>query len=227
MIDPSVVTTHFIPVDVETGGELSVGRTVCDFRFRSRRPANVQFAMDADEPKFVRDADGDPGPYRVGSRPRRPAAAGAGTTPRAVAGCHRTARSIGSNGRSTRFRRGADSGAAGWGARQEASWRPRISIPPEPRPGPRALHPSGLSRQAGARIAIHRNPGSRPPRRKTWSSSPRAASSGSPIDRHPWPRFPRAHWRIFALSSATSAWSSCSSSRARRARLARHEQTGC
>jgi inosine-uridine nucleoside N-ribohydrolase len=40
-------------VDVETGGELSVGRTVCDFRFRSRRPANVQFAMDADEPKFV------------------------------------------------------------------------------------------------------------------------------------------------------------------------------
>ncbi len=53
VIDPSVITTHFIPVDVETGGELSVGRTVCDFRFRSRRPANVQFAMDADEPKFV------------------------------------------------------------------------------------------------------------------------------------------------------------------------------
>lgn len=54
IIDPSVITTHFIPVDVETGGELSVGRTVCDFRFRSRRPANVHFAMDADEPKFVR-----------------------------------------------------------------------------------------------------------------------------------------------------------------------------
>jgi len=54
VIDPSVVTTHFIPVDVETGGELSVGRTVCDFRFRSRKPANVHFAMDADEPKFVR-----------------------------------------------------------------------------------------------------------------------------------------------------------------------------
>ena len=53
VIDPSVITTHFIPVDVETGGELSVGRTVCDFRFRSRRPANVHFAMDADEPKFV------------------------------------------------------------------------------------------------------------------------------------------------------------------------------
>ena len=54
IIDPAVVTTHFIPVDVETGGELSVGRTVCDFRFRSRKPANVEFAMDADEPKFVR-----------------------------------------------------------------------------------------------------------------------------------------------------------------------------
>jgi inosine-uridine nucleoside N-ribohydrolase len=53
IIDPTVVTTHFIPVDVETGGELSVGRTVCDFRFRSGRPANVHFAMDADEPKFV------------------------------------------------------------------------------------------------------------------------------------------------------------------------------
>ena len=53
VIDPSVLSTHFIPVDVETGGELSVGRTVCDFRFRGGRPANVHFAMDADEPKFV------------------------------------------------------------------------------------------------------------------------------------------------------------------------------
>ncbi len=53
-IDPSILETHFIPVDVETGGELSVGRTVCDFRFRGGRPANVHFAMDADEPKFNR-----------------------------------------------------------------------------------------------------------------------------------------------------------------------------
>jgi inosine-uridine nucleoside N-ribohydrolase len=53
VIDPSVVTTHFIPVDVETGGLLSEGRTVCDFRFRSHRPPNVHFAMDADEPRFV------------------------------------------------------------------------------------------------------------------------------------------------------------------------------
>lgn len=54
VIDPTILTTHFIPVDVETGGEISVGRTACDFRFRSRKPANVHFAMDADEPRFVR-----------------------------------------------------------------------------------------------------------------------------------------------------------------------------
>jgi inosine-uridine nucleoside N-ribohydrolase len=53
IIDPSVVTTHHIPVDVEVFAELSVGRTVCDFRFRGGQPANVDFAMDADEPKFV------------------------------------------------------------------------------------------------------------------------------------------------------------------------------
>ena len=54
IIDPTVITTEFIPVDVETDAELSLGRTVCDFRFRSGRPANVHFAMGADEPKFVR-----------------------------------------------------------------------------------------------------------------------------------------------------------------------------
>jgi inosine-uridine nucleoside N-ribohydrolase len=54
IIDPSIVTTEHIPVDVEVFAELSVGRTVCDFRFRSGKPANVEFAVDADEPKFVR-----------------------------------------------------------------------------------------------------------------------------------------------------------------------------
>ena len=54
IIDPSIVTTEFIPVDVEVNAELSDGRTVCDFRFRSGKPANVHFATDADEPKFVR-----------------------------------------------------------------------------------------------------------------------------------------------------------------------------
>ena len=53
IIDPSIVTTEHIPVDVEVNGELTRGRTVCDFRFRSGKPANVDFAIDADEPKFV------------------------------------------------------------------------------------------------------------------------------------------------------------------------------
>jgi inosine-uridine nucleoside N-ribohydrolase len=53
IIDPTILTTELIPVDVETRAELSIGRTVCDFRFRSGKPANVNFAMDADEPKFV------------------------------------------------------------------------------------------------------------------------------------------------------------------------------
>jgi inosine-uridine nucleoside N-ribohydrolase len=53
IIDPTILTTELIPVDVETQG-ISIGRTVCDRRFRSGKPANVQFAMGADEPKFNR-----------------------------------------------------------------------------------------------------------------------------------------------------------------------------
>lgn len=54
IIDPSILTTEFIPVDIEVNAELSVGRSVCDFRSRGDKPANVHFATDADEPKFVR-----------------------------------------------------------------------------------------------------------------------------------------------------------------------------
>jgi inosine-uridine nucleoside N-ribohydrolase len=54
IIDPTIVTTEFINVDVETTGELTDGRTVCDFKRRSKRAPNVHFATDADEPKFVR-----------------------------------------------------------------------------------------------------------------------------------------------------------------------------
>lgn len=54
IIDPTILTTEFIPVDVEVNAELSVGRTVCDFRSRPDRAPNVHFAVDADEPKFVR-----------------------------------------------------------------------------------------------------------------------------------------------------------------------------
>ena len=62
IIDPSVITTRFAHVDVETEGLLTAGRTVCDFRFSGRTPAeanfayeapNVAFALDADEPRFV------------------------------------------------------------------------------------------------------------------------------------------------------------------------------
>lgn len=53
IIDPSVLTTVHIPVDVEVDAELSAGRTVCDFRTRPGKEPNVHFAVDADERKFV------------------------------------------------------------------------------------------------------------------------------------------------------------------------------
>jgi inosine-uridine nucleoside N-ribohydrolase len=54
IIDPSILTTAFIPVEVEVQSDLSAGRTVCDFRPVTGRPPNVQFATDADEPRFFR-----------------------------------------------------------------------------------------------------------------------------------------------------------------------------
>jgi len=52
IIDPTILTTEFIPIDVEVHAERSVGRAVCDFRSRPES-ANVHFAVDADEAKFV------------------------------------------------------------------------------------------------------------------------------------------------------------------------------
>lgn len=52
VIDPSVLITDFIHVDVETKGELTDGRTVCDFAKRSGKEPNVQFATGVDAPKF-------------------------------------------------------------------------------------------------------------------------------------------------------------------------------
>src|SRR5581483_37043 len=54
ILDKATISTAFIHVDVETKGELTDGRTVCDFHHRSRRPPNVHVAYDADEPKFIR-----------------------------------------------------------------------------------------------------------------------------------------------------------------------------
>jgi inosine-uridine nucleoside N-ribohydrolase len=53
IIEPSVITTHHLHVDVETQGELTVGETVVDTNFRSRREPNVHVALDADERAFV------------------------------------------------------------------------------------------------------------------------------------------------------------------------------
>ena len=53
IVDRSVITTHRLHVDVETSGELTVGETVVDTNFRSRREPNVDIALDADERKFV------------------------------------------------------------------------------------------------------------------------------------------------------------------------------
>lgn len=54
IVDPTIITTVHIPVDVEVVSPISFGRTVCDFRERPDSPPNVHFAVDADEPKFVR-----------------------------------------------------------------------------------------------------------------------------------------------------------------------------
>ena len=58
----------FIPVDVETAGFLSDGRTVCDFRFRSRKPANVALRDGRRRAEVRRDAHGHPRPHGVGVR---------------------------------------------------------------------------------------------------------------------------------------------------------------
>lgn len=53
IVDPAVITTYHLHVDVETQGELTVGETVVDTNFRSRRDPNVHVALDADERRFV------------------------------------------------------------------------------------------------------------------------------------------------------------------------------
>lgn len=52
VIDPSIIDTRYIYVDIETIGELTYGRTVCDFANRSKYSPNIHFAINADENKF-------------------------------------------------------------------------------------------------------------------------------------------------------------------------------
>ncbi len=53
IIDPSVIETVFVNVDVETQGELNDGRTVCDVHRRSKKEPNVHVALKTDSAKFV------------------------------------------------------------------------------------------------------------------------------------------------------------------------------
>lgn len=53
VIDPSVVDTRHLYVDVETRGELTTGQTVVDFYGVTGRPANVDVGLDIDRERFV------------------------------------------------------------------------------------------------------------------------------------------------------------------------------
>jgi inosine-uridine nucleoside N-ribohydrolase len=53
VIDPTLITTRRFNVAVETDGDFTVGRTVIDTHFRSRREPNCWVAFDADAPRFV------------------------------------------------------------------------------------------------------------------------------------------------------------------------------
>ena len=75
-LDPSLIRTEALPVDVELGGTLTTGETVTDWRRVWGRPPNIDVAVEA-------DADDVPRPFR---RTRRTASGGA----RHVAHLHAT-----------------------------------------------------------------------------------------------------------------------------------------
>lgn len=53
IIDPQVVRTERVHVDVETRGELTDGRSVCDLQRRGSGEPNVELALDADADRFI------------------------------------------------------------------------------------------------------------------------------------------------------------------------------
>ena len=53
-LDPSLVSTRSVTVDVELGGTLTTGETVTDWRGVWGRPPNVDVAVEADAPEFLR-----------------------------------------------------------------------------------------------------------------------------------------------------------------------------
>ena len=52
-LDPSLVRTEAVAVDVEIGGTLTTGETVTDWRGVWKRPPNVDVAVEADAPEFL------------------------------------------------------------------------------------------------------------------------------------------------------------------------------
>ncbi|MFL5757708.1 MAG: nucleoside hydrolase [Chloroflexota bacterium] len=52
-LDPTLVRTEPVAVDVETGGTLTTGQTVADWRRHWRRPPNVDVAVDVDGARFL------------------------------------------------------------------------------------------------------------------------------------------------------------------------------
>ena len=53
LVDPGVVTGRRVHVDIETSGELTVGRTVMDTHGHFGSAPNAFVAFDADGPRFV------------------------------------------------------------------------------------------------------------------------------------------------------------------------------
>ncbi len=57
-VDPSLVQTRRVRVEVETAGERTLGQTVVDLQGVSRKPANADVALEVDIRRFkqfVRD----------------------------------------------------------------------------------------------------------------------------------------------------------------------------
>jgi purine nucleosidase len=52
-LDPTLVTTEALTVDVELGGTLTTGETVTDWRRVWGRPPNVDVAVTADAARFL------------------------------------------------------------------------------------------------------------------------------------------------------------------------------
>jgi purine nucleosidase len=52
-LDPSVVTSEALTVDVEVGGELTTGETVADWRRHVKRPPNLDVAVSIDAAAFL------------------------------------------------------------------------------------------------------------------------------------------------------------------------------